>query len=541
MRKNSEFIRKFRRSVLHPLVYGAITGAAVGSIVALFVTCAKVVISFALGLYENADGPLTVVCMITCALICCLLTAIIQTLVPSSKGSGIPLAEAAARGMISVKWLRSAAALIVGSLAAFLCGMPLGSEGPSVGVGGLIGDGVGKLFKKPVEFRRYLITGGASAGLASAFNAPLTGICFAFEETHRRFSPYILSAALSAVVTAVASSQAVFYGFGHIEYLYSLGIRAGAAVLPRFELSQYASTVDMFKVCLVALVCGIVCAGLGVGFNRAIGALGKLTGKIKSTTFRLLPAFAATAVCGLCLHYCIGSGEATLEHITENSALWLLFTVLAVRFLLTTLASGSGATGGLFLPMIAIGGLTGLIAARISTLCGIPAEYTPNIVMLCICAFFAATVRAPITAVALSVELTASFANLLPCVAAIAIAAVLADLVKTEPLYEKMLEDLQAATPLPAGNKNIVLSGVLSDDSPIAYKRVRNILWPYNSLVTDLIRNGEELVPDGETVLKPNDRITIHAERVDPDFFRNQIGEYIELDNAERVILNSEN
>lgn len=518
--------------MLHPLVYGAITGAAVGCIVALFVICAKVVISFAFGIYGSVDGPLVVVCALTCALLCCLTTAVIQTLVPSAKGSGIPLAEAAARGMISVKWLRSAAALIVGSLSAFLCGMPLGSEGPSVGVGGLVGDGVGKLFKKPVEFRRYLITGGASAGLASAFNAPLTGICFAFEETHRRFSPYILSAALSAVATAVAASQAVFYGFGHIDYLYSLGIRAGAAVLPRLELAAYATTADMFKVCLVALVCGIVCGGLGIAFDRAIGALGKLFGKIKSTTLRLLPAFAATAVCGLCLHYCIGSGEATLEHITENSALWLIFTVLAVRFILTTLASGSGVTGGLFLPMIALGGLTGMLAARVSALCGIPTEYAPNIITLCICAFFAASVRAPITAVALSIELTASFANLLPCVAAIAVAAVLADLSKTEPLYEKMLEDLQAATPLPAGNKNIVLSGVLSDDSPIAFKRVRNILWPYNSLVTDLVRDGEELVPDGETVLKPNDRITIHAERVDPVFFRDQIGEYIDLDNA---------
>lgn len=511
---------------MHPLLYGCITGAICGAAVALFTVCAKIVLGFTFGLYENGSVALTAVCLVTLALLCCMLTAVVQTLCPSAKGSGIPMAEGCARGVLRIKWLRTLAALIAGSLLAFLSGLPLGSEGPSVGMGSMIGEGLGKAAKKPVEFRRYLITGGASAGLAAAFNAPLTGICFAFEETHRRFSPYILASSLSAVILAVTVSQGMFYGFAHIPYLNSLGIASGFCVLPFLKPTTPDGT-ELFTLCAVALGAGLCCAALGTAFNRLIAIFGKLFDKIHNSVLRLLPAFLLTAVCGLLLHLSVGSGEASLEHSYNGIAMWLVFAVLALRFITTTLASGSGATGGLFLPMIAIGGLFGILFTELMEKCGLDPAFMPNVTMLCVCAFFAASVRAPITAIALSVELTGSFTNLLPCVIAVTIATVITDFTKTAPLYEHMLEKLQRQTPIPPSAKNIVTVGRVFDDSPIAFKRVRNILWPYNSLVTELLRNGEELVPDGETVLMPGDIITIHAERVDPELFYSQICEYI--------------
>ncbi|MDE7106700.1 MAG: chloride channel protein, partial [Clostridiales bacterium] len=157
---------------LQPLLYGCITGIVCGAVIALFLVCSRIVISFAFSVYSLERTPLAIACTLILVILCCLITAVLQMLVPAAKGSGIPLAEGCARGMLGVKWLRTAAALIAGSLLAFLSGMPLGSEGPSIGVGGLIGEGVGRAAKKPIQFRRYLITGGASSGLAVAFNAP---------------------------------------------------------------------------------------------------------------------------------------------------------------------------------------------------------------------------------------------------------------------------------------------------------------------------------------------------------------------------------
>lgn len=519
--------RKAGRSVLPTLVYGLITGVICGAFLALFLTCSRVVIDFAFGLYEHTSGALAAVCIVTLALLCCLLTAVIQTLCPSAKGSGIPLAEGCARGILRVKWLSSAASLIAGSLLGFLCGMPLGSEGPSIGVGGLIGEGVGKAAKKPTELRRYLITGGGCAGLAAAFNAPLTGVCFAFEETHRRFSPYILAAALASVIGAVITSQLAFFGLGQIPYLKELGIAAGSCQLSFLKQTPFANVIDMFKVCGAAVVCGTACAACGIGFNRITELLSKLFGKIKSTTLRLLPAFLLAAVCGLSLFMLAGSGEATLKEVSTNTTVWLLITVLVVRFITTAVASGSGATGGLFLPMIAIGGLVGTIAAKACIACGMNEAYTSNIVIMCICAYFASSVRAPITAIALSVELTFSFVNLLPCVIAIAVATLLTEISGTEPLYERMLDGLGKT--VCTSKECITVRGVITEKSPVCFKRVENVLWPHNCIVTELNRNGDSLVPDGNSTILPNDELTVRAENVDHDSFFEQIKEYIQI------------
>ncbi len=527
--------QKFKRSVLHTLVFGSITGTVCGAVIALFLVCSRIVMDFAFGVYAVCDTALAVVCIFILAVICCLLTAVVQTLCPTSKGSGIPLAEGSARGMLRIRWLSSAAALIAGSLLSFACGMPLGSEGPSVGIGGLIGEGVGKTAKKPVEFRRYLITGGSCAGLAAAFNAPLTGICFAFEETHRRFSPYILASALSAVIFAVLTSQSIFYGLQYVDYLSDIGISAGFAVLPYLKQSPFSTVLDLLKMCGIALACGIVAAAFGIGFNRAIVGLGKLFGKVKSATLRLLPAFLLSAGFGCALYFTAGSGEATLESVSTDTAMWLLITVLIMRFAATATASGAAATGGLFLPMIAIGGLIGTVISKIAVISGLDPAYVPNITVICICAFFASSVRAPITAIALSIELTASFVSILPCLVAVAASAVLTDLTKTEPLYERMLEDLKSRTPLPDGTKNLAVRGGITEDSPIAHMRIRNIMWPYNSLVTELRRDGKDLVPDGETELLPGDIITLRAENVDPDWFIEQTRELVLTDYSTNI------
>ena len=513
--------------VIKPLLFGCIVGIISGGVIALFLTSAKVVCAFAFSLYAQADGALTAACVVFLVLTACLLTAVLQTLCPSGKGSGIPLAEGCARGMLRVKWLRAAAALIAGSLLSFVCGMPLGSEGPSIGVGGLIGDGVGKTTKQSDELRRYLITGGASAGLAVAFNAPLTGVTLALEETHRRFSPGILLAAFSAVVPAVLVAQLIFWGLGHNAYLNALGIREGFTVLPHLIQTRYDGAGIFFSICGIAVLCGVACAALATAFNRSIFALGKLSGKISSPALRLLPAFALTAVCGLTFATSVGSGESSLASVSVASATGILFALLAVRFFITVTASGSGATGGLFLPMIAIGGVCGTLAAKACVACGMPEAYAGNIVLICIAAFFAASVRAPISAIVMTLELTASFANVLPCAIAVAVATAICALTRSAPLYERMMEDLHARAPKPSDATDVTATGIVTADSTLCGKRIRDVLWPYNSLVTELVRaDGTRIVPDGETFILVSDKLTLNAESVSPDELRIRLDEF---------------
>ena len=510
---------------IKPLLYGCLTGIICGAVIALFLVCARIVSSFAFSVYSAERTPLAVVCTIILVILCCLFTAVLQMLIPSAKGSGIPLGEAAARGMLPVRWLRSAAGLIAGSLLAFICGMPLGSEGPSIGVGGMIGEGVGRIAKKPVQFRRFLITGGSSAGLAVAFNAPLTGVAFALEETHRRFSPTILLAAFGAVIPAVMTAQLMYFGFGQIPYLYSLGIRPGMAALHFLEQASYKSVSALFCVCGIAAVSGIMCALIATAFNRSIFSLSKLFGKVNNSVLRLLPAFLLTAVVGLCLYTAVGSGEGTFERAQVSTAAGMLILILALRFFMTVTASGSGATGGLFLPMIAIGGIAGTLIAKAAIALGMDASYAPNVIMLTVSAFFGASARAPISATIMCLELTASFANLLPCTVAVALSTAVAGALRTQPLYEHMMENLYEQSLSPGDD--VTVSGVITAGSFIRDMRIRDVLWPHNSLVVELCRGETDIVPDGETILREGDKLTVRAENVDRAQFTAQIQDYI--------------
>jgi len=72
------------------------------------------------------------------------------------------------------------------------------------------GKGFSKIFKRINIEERYLITCGASAGLAAAFNAPLAGTIFALEEIHKNFSATILFSAMTASITADFVSKYIF-------------------------------------------------------------------------------------------------------------------------------------------------------------------------------------------------------------------------------------------------------------------------------------------------------------------------------------------
>ena len=94
------------------------------------------------------------------------------------------------------------ASKIIGGGLGNLMGFSLGREGPSIQIGGASAKLVGKFLKREPDEIKYLITAGAAAGLAAAFNAPLAGCIFAIEELHKSYSKYVLLPALIASITA---------------------------------------------------------------------------------------------------------------------------------------------------------------------------------------------------------------------------------------------------------------------------------------------------------------------------------------------------
>jgi len=121
---------------------------------------------------------------------------------PMISGSGIPQVEGVLLRKLDMIWWRVILGKFIGGILSIGSGLSLGREGPSVQIGAAVGQGFSKVFKRVKIEEKYLMTSGASAGLAAAFNAPLAGVMFALEEVHKNFSPLVLLSALSAALSA---------------------------------------------------------------------------------------------------------------------------------------------------------------------------------------------------------------------------------------------------------------------------------------------------------------------------------------------------
>ena len=152
------------------------------------------------------------------------LTWFIRYVGPGTEGSGIQQAVAAllaARDphlpgrLINLRLALAKFVAIVGGLAS---GFVLGLEGPTVQIGASILFSLRRFF--PVDtanMRRQLVLAGGAAGIAAAFNAPLAGLIFAFEEmshapAHRTSGKLVVAIILAGVVAQPVFGYQSYFG-----------------------------------------------------------------------------------------------------------------------------------------------------------------------------------------------------------------------------------------------------------------------------------------------------------------------------------------
>ncbi len=134
---------------------------------------------------------------------------------PLISGSGIPQVKATIMGHIRGSWLSTLLAKLVGGTVAIIGGLSLGREGPSIQLGACVGQGVSDRFGTSQSEKRIYIASGASAGLAAAFHAPLSGMMFAMEEIFKYFSPMVLLSTMVAAASADVVSK-LFFGIDNV-------------------------------------------------------------------------------------------------------------------------------------------------------------------------------------------------------------------------------------------------------------------------------------------------------------------------------------
>ncbi len=300
-------------------------------------------------------------------------------------------------------------------------GQSLGPEDPSLQIGASLASALGRRLELSRERLRLLAPVGAAAGLAAAFNAPISAVLFVIEEVIGRWSAGILG---SVVLSAVSSVVVVRWFLGS-EPLFR--IPAVGLVRPT-ELLAYA-------------VLGIAGGLAAVVFAKAIGYFRPRLRAWPRWTQYLQPA-AAGLIIGvigfLGAPQVMGAGYEYMDQAMHDQFTWKMLAILALlKIVATTLSFVSGAPGGMFAPTLFVGAMLGGAVGGVERalypgLTGSTATYA----LVGMGVLFAAFLRVPMTSVFMVLEVSGNYSIIVPVIVANTLAYVISRGLEPTPIFD---------------------------------------------------------------------------------------------------------
>ncbi len=304
--------------------------------------------------------------------------------------------------------LRALAARMLAAVATLGSGCPMGLEGPSLYSGASLGDLLQRRLPRlfSAQNRRVLLVAGAAAGVAAIFKAPATGAVFALEV------PYQDDLARRMLLPALVASAS--------GYLTFIALHGTAPLLPVFGDAPF-SIRDLAGAIVVGLLAGV---GARI-FSYMILAAKRVSGRV-STRLRVPAAGAALALFFVASRVltgrdlATGTGYETIRWaLVPSRGLWIIGAMLLLRCLGTGVTVAGGGVGGLFIPLVVAGALSGRIVGG-----AFNALDSSLFTVIGVAAFLGAGYRVPLAAVMFVAEVTGRPGFIVPGV----IAAVVAEL-----------------------------------------------------------------------------------------------------------------
>ncbi|NEU77284.1 CBS domain-containing protein [Hassallia byssoidea VB512170] len=348
---------------------------------------------------------------------------LVERFAPEASGSGIPQVKASLANVpMKLSW-RVAGVKLISAIIALGSGITLGRQGPTVQLGAGLAAGMSRLVPTSPDHRRQMIAAGAGAGLAAAFNAPIAGVLFIVEELLQDLSGMTLGTAIIASFIGGVISR----------------LLGGGSLLLNLESIKYSTSFSIPEIPFFVLL-GIFAGLLGAVFNRGLIASIKfyrslhislplrvaLAGLVSGIIMAILPAYFRDNT-GLREQIITGNANAS----------WAAIAFVA-QFILTLIAFGSGAPGGLFAPSLILGSTLGyLVGVSEFQLLGggSPTTYA----LAGMGGFFSAVSKVPITAIVIVFEMTTDFNLVLPLMIVSVTSYLVADKVMPGSLYDKLL------------------------------------------------------------------------------------------------------
>lgn len=497
--------------VLPTVWFGAVTGVLTAALVVLYKFCAKHIIAFSEHGYEFLkSNPIWIPLVVAVLFGIAVLFAAVYKRVPNMRGGGIPTSIGILRGIIPMRWVRNVLGIFAMSLTGFLIGVPLGNEGPSVQMGTAAGRGSVFMFtRKKRAWDRYAMTSGACAGFSVATGAPISGILFAVEEAHQRISPIILIMATSSVMFAEIVNQILSPILGVSPELFDIP-----------ELPVLAMR-ELWIPLLIGLVMGLF-AVLFLKYYRILRAFYNKIMKRVPHWGKIFFVFVLTLGFGLCSYSFISTGHhliLSLFDLASTPAIWVMLLILVVRATLTLSANANRITGGIFLPLLALGTLLSATLGKcIGELFGLGQEYYTVVLILGITACIAGMMKMPLTAIIFSVEALSGYGNIISVIVVASVAFIITEVFSAHSINDIVL-DTRIDELHEGKQKNEIDTYVtVQEDSFAIGKQIRDIFWPNYLFVLSVQHNdsqNESSKADGGKELRVGDILHVHCTTYD--------------------------
>lgn len=393
----------------------------IGLFSGMAVVCFRITIEWVrLALLGSALAPPAVRMLVAPTAMGLVVAILVKKFFPGARGSGVNQTKAAVYVFDGFVPFRTVIGKFLTCSLAIGSGQSLGPEDPSLQMGAGMASALGRRMRLSRDKLRLLAPVGAAAGLAAAFNAPISAVLFVIEEVIGTWS----AGALGAIVLAAVSSALVMRSFLGGEPMFRV---------PPYTLAHPAEL-------LAYAVLGVVSGGLSLAFTKIVAYLRPRLRAMPEWTQYLQPAGAGLliGIIGLRLPQASGAGYSYIDQALHSQYTWEVLAILGFAKIVTTsLSFVSSTPGGMFAPTLFIGAMIG------GAIGGLEHHFFPQVgatvapfALVGMGTFFAGFLRVPITSVFMVVETTGSYSIVLPVMISNAIAYVISRKYQSVALFD---------------------------------------------------------------------------------------------------------
>jgi len=341
---------------------------------------------------------------------------------PSSQGSGVNRTKAAVYIWDGYVPFETVIGKFVTCAIAIGSGQSLGPEDPSLQMGAGIASKIGRSLNLSQEKIRLIAPVGAAAGLAAAFNAPISAVLFVIEEVIGVWSGGVLGAIVLAAVSSVVTMRSFL----------------GADSLFRVPELRVVRAQDLLAYAALGLVAG----GAAIAFLKWIAYARPRIERLPYWTKYIQPAAAGFLIgcIGIRFPQVMGAGYSIIDQALHGQFSWNLLLVLAaLKILATGISFLSGTPGGMFAPVLFIGAMMGGAVGTIEQhfFTGLSGSIG-TFALVGMGTFFAGFLRIPITSVFMVIELSGNYTAILPVMISTMVAYFISRQFQKVPLFDML-------------------------------------------------------------------------------------------------------